>query len=59
MYTEMIAFRCAPKTQLFLDAMAAVAEVSRSVMIQMLIMEGADKRNIQLVETEVKHEETD
>jgi hypothetical protein len=53
-YKKYISFRCTPQMQLLLDAMAAQAEVSRSTILQILIMEGAEKRLIQLEDSEVK-----
>ena len=56
MYTKMITFRCSPITQLFLDAMAAHDEFSRSTFLNLLIMNEAERRGIKINSVEVKHE---
>jgi hypothetical protein len=55
-YTEYIPFMCTPQIKLLLEAMAAQAGVSRSTMIKLLILEGADQRKITLEPKEVKNE---
>lgn len=42
--------------EVLLNAMAAQSEVPRSTILQILVMEGAEKRKIEIVETEVKNE---
>jgi len=55
-YKKYISFRCTPQMQLLLDAMAAQSEVSRSTIIKLLILEGAEQRGIKLNPVEVQNE---
>lgn len=55
-FTKYVPFRCTPHMLLLLDAMAAQAEVSRSEIIKILILEGAEQRNITLEPVEVQNE---
>ena len=56
-YTNFISFRCSPKIQLFLEAMAAQSELSRSTLLNNLIMEEVARRGITIQPKEVKHDE--
>lgn len=56
MFTKFVGFRCSPKVQLFLDAMAAQAELSRSSFLNYLVMEEAERRGIKINPVEVQNE---